>query len=84
MSKIETDDDGDGDEDEEGEQRSRGAQGFHDWLFCTSLLLHVVANPQRIWIGSSGSKPAHASVRGRLLDGSVGSDSDRLLPHRDT
>lgn len=44
--------------------------------YCRAVCRLKQQSVRVIWIGSSGSKPAHASVRGRLLDGSRGSDSD--------
>ena len=51
-----------------------GRLGLGQALSCVLIVVVAVAPGRRIWIGNSGSKPVHATVRGRLLDGSLRSN----------
>eukprot|EP00437_Effrenium_voratum_P015251 CAMPEP_0181453668 /NCGR_PEP_ID=MMETSP1110-20121109/29843_1 /TAXON_ID=174948 /ORGANISM="Symbiodinium sp., Strain CCMP421" /LENGTH=438 /DNA_ID=CAMNT_0023577993 /DNA_START=67 /DNA_END=1384 /DNA_ORIENTATION=+ len=44
---------------------------WNELLYCRAVVRLQQGKVRVIWIGSSGSKPAHSSVRGRLLDGSL-------------
>lgn len=44
-------------------------------VYCRAVCRLKQESIRVIWLGNSGSKPVHACVRGRLLDGSLRSDS---------